>query len=272
MTRMQIGGFSNLIAGSVTGLQLAGFMNTAKGTVIGSQMSGFLNISRSNSKGLQLAGFSNILGGVQGAQVSGFLNKTEDVKGLQLAGFINKAKEVKGVQLSVINVADSVTSGTQVGLVNISKNGLLSPGLESDDVIPYGLTFRSGQDYFYTVLSIGVKEDEYWAIGAGFGSRLPLSKQAKAFVNPELRWQNLNKGKLKGYQNNNLVKLNLNVGYQLNNHLYLTAGPSVNFFHTTELDRNGNPKIDLVNNPSVDEQSRGNSYQVWIGYNIGISF
>ena len=268
----QVGGFSNLIWDDVDGTQLAGFMNTAKGSVDGIQVAGFLNIATENVKGLQLAGFSNVANDTDGAQVSGFINRSGDLTGAQVAGFINKAREVRGVQLSVINIADSVITGTQVGLVNISKNGLLSPGLESDDVIPYGITFRSGQESFYTVLSIGLKQDEYWAIGAGLGSRLTFSQKSNVFLNPELRYQNLHKGKLKDYQNNNLVRLNFNIGYELNKHLYLTAGPSVNFFHTRNLDENGNPKINLVNSPALDEQSRGNNYQLWIGYNIGIGF
>jgi len=264
MNGFQIGGFSNLVLDDVDGIQLGGFLNTTKGSMEGSQLAGFLNIATDYSRGLQLAGFSNIADGTRGAQISGFMNRTGELGGVQVAGFTNKAKEVKGVQVGIVNIADTVTTGTQVGLVNISKNGILSPGLESDDVIPYGLTFRSGQDHFYTILSVGFKQDEYWALGAGFGSRLFFSDKSPAFLNPELRWQNLHKGKIKDMENNNLVRLNFNFGYELNKHLYLTAGPSVNFFHTTNLDGNGQPKLDLVNNPALNEQSSGNSYQLWM--------
>ena len=272
MEGVQIAGFSNLVLDDVEGIQIAGFLNTTRGSTDGLQLAGFLNIATFYSRGLQLAGFSNISGGTHGAQISGFVNRTGDLEGVQLAGFANRAKEVKGVQVGIVNIADSVSNGTQVGLVNISRNGILSPGLESDDVIPFGFAFRSGQEHFYTILSVGFKQDEYWALGAGVGSRLFFSDKSSAFLNPELRWQNLHKGKIRDMQNNNLVRLNFNFGYELSKHLYLTAGPSVNFFHTSNLDDNGHPRINLVNNPTLNERSSGNSYQLWIGYNIGIGF
>lgn len=266
---IQIAGFTNLVADDVKGFQLAGFMNGNKGSVVGTQISGFLNMASADVDGFQLAGFSNFSSDIKGSQISGFVNKSGNLRGFQLAGFVNMAKEVKGVQLSVINLADSVISGTQIGLVNLSRNGFISAGLESDDVIPYGVTFRSGQEQFYTVLTLGLKEDEYWAVGAGFGSRLYLGQESSFFINPELRWQNINKDRIKGYQNNNLVRFNANLGYQFNN-LYLTAGPTLNFYHTRKLNGEGQPVIDLANKTILDRQSSGNNFQLWMGYNVGM--
>ncbi len=284
----QISGFGNTVGGEVHGLQLAGFINTNKGYIEGAQVAGFINLTSEGTNGLQLGGFSNIskeTNGFQvagfnnhnkktkGTQLAGFINTTGDLDGLQLSGFINVAREVKGVQFGIINVADSVESGVQFGLVNISKkNGFISPGFESDDTMPYRLVFRSGLEKFYALLSAGIRVDEYWSYGAGFGSRLYLSKRRTTFFNPELRFHNINKGKLKANKNNHLVKLNMNFGYQAFKHLYITTGPSINFYMSNQLDENGHPVIDLKDNPSWDHRSGRNAYQLWVGYSIGIGF
>lgn len=281
----QLGGFVNRTGDKMKGFQIAGFLNTNKGYVEGAQVAGFANVTRDKVKGAQLAGFSNIATATKGWQIAGFNNHTKEVKGAQLAGFVNTtgtlnglqvagfanvAKGVKGVQLGLVNVADSVESGVQVGLVNVSKNGFMSPGVETDDVVPLRLVFRSGRDEFYTVLSVGANESEYWSYGAGFGSRLFLSNARKLFVNPELRYHQINKGE--SVAENHLVKLNVNLGYQLFKHLYITSGPTINFYSTKQLDQNGRPLIDIANNPSHDSQSGKNRYQVWVGYSIGIGF
>ncbi|MEP1095059.1 MAG: hypothetical protein ABJG78_08110 [Cyclobacteriaceae bacterium] len=281
----QISGFGNTVGGEVHGFQLAGFFNTNKGYIEGAQVAGFINLTSDKVKGFQVGGFSNISAAIDGWQIAGFNNHTKETKGtqlagfinttgtlngLQLAGFINVAKRVNGVQFGVVNVADSVESGVQFGLVNVSKNGFISPGMETDDVVPYRLVFRSGRERFYTVLSVGAKESEYWSYGAGFGSRLYLSEKRNLFVNPELRYHQINKGK--SVAENHLVKLNVNLGYQLFKHLYITSGPTVNFYTTKQLDQNGRPLIDIANNPSHDSQSGRSRYQLWVGYSIGIGF
>jgi len=285
---LQISGFGNSVGGNINGFQMGGFLNTTRGNVNGSQIGGFLNILIGDVEAAQIAGFANISGhvhgaqvggfynqnrGTQGAQVGGFINITKDLKGAQASGFINIAKEVRGVQLGVINISDSVASGAPVGLVNIvKKDGFISPGIESDEAIPYRLTFRSGLERFYTVLSVGINPDDYWSYGAGFGSRMYLTAQKKVFLNPELRFHNINEGKIKANDNSHLVKLNMNVGFQAFNHLYITAGPTVNFYFTNNLDENGQPVINLVNNPSLDDQRGRKRYQMWIGYSVGIGF
>ncbi len=300
---VQLSGFGNTVGGHVRGFQLGGFLNTNKGYVQGAQVAGFLNlVSDSVSgfqfggfsnitksvRGFQLAGFSNVTGSSrgfqfagfnnhsqdkEGAQIAGLINTSGDMEGFQFAGFINKAKKVDGVQFSIINLADSVASGTQLGLVNISKkNGFISGAIETDDVIPYRIAFRSGQDHFYTVLTAGIKPDDYWSFGAGFGSRLFLSQQRAFYLNPELRWHSIQEDKIEDGLENHLVRLNLNLGRQLNEHFYITGGPSINYYFTDNLDSFGRPVIDLVSNPTVDRQRSDNRHQVWIGYTVAIGF
>ena len=285
---VQVSGFGNQVGGEVDGLQLGGFININKGQVDGAQVAGFLNLVSDGVKGWQLGGFTNISKATQGLQVAGFNNHSEGTKGiqlagftnttrgldgLQLAGFVNVAKEVKGVQLSIVNIADSVASGVQFGLLNISKkNGFISPAIESDDVIPYRLTFRSGLDRFYSLLTAGMHGDDYWSYGAGFGSRVFLSHKRALFINPELGWHHIHKDRVKPGENSHLVKLNLNIGYALFKHLYITGGPTLNLYISSRLDETGKPVIDIANDPFWDEKRGRNRYQMWIGYTVGIGF
>ncbi len=263
----QLAGFSN-ITGPVDGMQLAGFSNIADSTD-GVQLAGIHNLAK-ETEGWQLAGFHNHSKEIKGNQLAGFMNYTGRLDGVQFAGFVNVAKEVKGVQFGFVNIADSVESGVQIGLVNISKNGFISSGIESDDVIPYRLVFRSGKDKFYSVISAGNKENEYWSYGVGFGSRLFLSEKRSLFVNPEVRYHHINKGR--SVATNHLWKLNVNLGHQLAKHYYITGGPTVNYYSTKRFDQNGRPQIDISKNPSLESQGGKSRYQLWVGYNIGIGY
>ena len=233
-------------------------------------MGGFTNVTK-EMRGLQMAGFGNHTQNTDGFQMAGFTNTTRQMKGLQMSTVINVAKEVRGVQFSVVNIADSVASGIQFGIINISKkNGFISPALESDDVVPFRLSFRSGLDRLYAVISAGMRRNEYWTYGLGLGSRLFLSN--KAFVNPELRWFNLAEGGIDDGETIHLARFNFNLGYQLFKRLSVTTGPSLNFYWTNQLDEASEPVIKIASKPMLDRLSGGNRYQLWIGYTIGIGF
>ncbi len=284
---VQIGGFGNTVGGEVHGLQMGGFINTTKDYVKGAQIAGFINVASDSVNGFQMGGFTNLtkeMKGVQiagfnnhtsstaGFQLSGFINTTKEMDGFQLAGFINTAKEVRGLQLSVVNLADTVVTGTPFGLVNIvKKGGFISPAIESDDVVPYRVSFRSGLNKFYSVLSVGFQPGDHWTYGAGFGSRW-FPKKNKLFINPEIRWFNVAEDKIKENENNYLVRLNLNLGYQIFKHLSVTSGPSLNYYFTNHLDESGNPIIDIAGNTILDNSTSKFRHQLWIGYTVGIGF
>ncbi len=285
---IQFGGFGNTVGGEVHGLQAGGFINTTKDYVNGAQIAGFINVASDSvngfqmggftnvtkeMRGLQIAGFNNHTRSMKGSQWAGFINTTKRMDGLQIAGFMNVAKEVRGVQFSLVNITDSVASGVQLGFVNISKkNGFISPALESDDVVPYRLSFRSGLDRFYSVLSAGIRGDEYWSYGVGFGSRLFLFNSPAFFINPELRWFNLSEGRGREDENNYLFRFNFNLGYQVFKRLSITTGPSLNFYSTNHLDESGMPVIDIASSPILDRSSGSSRHQLWIGYTVGIGF
>ena len=285
---VQIGGFGNTVGGEVHGLQMAGFVNTTSDYVKGTQIGGFINVASDSVNGFQMAGFTNLTKEIKGFQIagfnnhtkksagfqlSGFINTTEEMDGFQLTGFVNVAREVRGLQMSVVNIADTVASGIPFGLLNIVwKNGLLSPGFESDDVVPYRFTFRSGIDKFYTVLSIGADPGDHWSLGVGFGSKLFTSEKKKFHLNPELRWVNLAKGSPNGNANNYLVRFNFNLGYELFRRLTITSGPAVTYYITNQLDEDTNPEIAIANNPIIDNLIGNSRHQLWIGYTFGVNF
>lgn len=284
----QLGGFGNAVGGEVRGVQMAGFINTTKDYVKGVQMAGFLNVASDSvngfeaagftnitreMKGLQMAGFNNHTKKTSGLQVAGFINTSREMDGMQLAGFINRSKQVNGVQLSVINLADSVGSGIQFGIINITReNGFLSPAFESTDFSPYQIAFRSGVEYFYSVLSVG-RHSDYWNYGIGVGSRVFISKKKEAlFFNPELRWITLREGEEDENENSNVVRLDLNLGYKFFKRLSVSGGPAVNFYYTNLLDESGNPEINISGNTLLDEVSGSNRYQLWVGYTLRVGF
>jgi len=175
--------------------------------------------------------------------------------------------------MGIVNVADTVASGVPFGLLNmVRKNGLLSPGIESDDIIPYRFTFRSGMDKFYTVLSIGTDPSNHWSLGVGFGSRLFPFSQQKFHVNPELRWANLAKGQPAESENNYLVRFNFNLGYQLFKRLSITSGPALTYYISNQLDEFSNPVINIASNPLLDELIGNTRHQLWLGYTFGVNF
>ncbi|MEM0940529.1 MAG: hypothetical protein AAF600_09785 [Bacteroidota bacterium] len=285
---VQVGGFGNTVGGEVKGVQMGGFINTSKDYVKGMQAAGFLNVASDSVEGFQIAGFTNFtrqMTGFQvagfnnhvkkmsGFQLSGFINTAKEMSGFQLAGFINFAKELKGLQFSIVNIADTVSSGIPFGVINIvRKNGFLSPTIELNDVIPYQFAFRMGIENFYSLISIGINPSSYWSLGGGFGSRRYTSSKQKFFINPELRWHSLAEEKIEENENNNLIKLNLNLGYKWFKRLSVKGGPSINFFFTNQLNESGNPELTLTEAALFEGSYLRNRYQFWVGYSLGIGF
>ncbi|MEM6737103.1 MAG: hypothetical protein AAF620_13640 [Bacteroidota bacterium] len=285
---VQVGGFGNTVGGEVKGVQMGGFINTSRDYVKGMQAAGFLNVAKDSVEGLQVAGFTNFtremtgfqvagfsnhVNKMSGFQLSGFINTTKEMDGFQLAGLINVAKKLKGLQLGIVNVADTVSSGIPLGIINIiKKNGFLSPTIESTDVIPYQFAFRMGIENFYSLIFVGTNPSSYWSLGGGFGTRRYTSSKQKFFLNPELRWHSLAKGKIEENEDNNLIRLDLNLGYKWFKRLSVKGGPSINFFFTNQLNESGNPELVLTEATLFEGSYLNNRYQFWVGYSLGVGF
>ena len=173
-TGAQVAGLMN-IAGSVRGAQVAGFGNITAGNVQGVQVAGFMN--KAKNANTQFAGFINIADSVKGAQIGGFISQGQDVH-TQLSGFMNIAEKVKGVQIAgLINIADS--SDYPIGIINIIKKGEKAIGVNVDETGTTMATFRSGGRILYGLAGAGFngyKSNSLYAVGAGVGAHLPLSK------------------------------------------------------------------------------------------------
>ena len=282
----QVAGVGNTVGGEVKGVQVGGAINTTQDFVKGIQIAGVINVASDSVRGLQISGVSNKTKQLRGLQIGGLSNHTRDMtgltiagaantsrnlKGVQISGFVNTANRVRGMQLGVINIADSVDSGIQLGILNFSRNGLLSPLIYADEVQPFNAALRTGLNYFYTILSVGINPDEYWSYGMGFGSKLFLAKGKRVFLNPEL--ENLNLQDANGSEGtyNMRIRFQLKLGYQLFKRLAFSGGPSINYLLTNDLDEAGNPVLDIANNPFYTRE--GSTFQqMWIGYSFGISF
>ena len=191
---------------------------------------------------------------------------------MQLAGLINVAKEVRGLQLSVINIADTIASGMQFGIFNIVlKNGLFSPTLESSEINPLQVSLKMGLEKCYSIYAVGTNPDQYWTNTVGFGSKRFVSAKRKIFLNPELRYISFFNDKSEEDEDSNVVRLNLNVGYQLSKRRSISGGPSLNFFFTDYLDENNDPVLDLNDAFLLNRFGSGFRYQLWIGYSIALS-
>lgn len=290
VTGMQVAGCAN-VTGSVTGTQVAGFANVVSGNVRGSQIAGFINKARhvntqiagfvciaQNVRGLQAAGFDNTAkGNVEGAQlagfsnqatnarvqVAGFINTAGEVSGIQAAGFINVAKKVKGVQLSgFINVADS--SDYPIGLVNLIKKGEKVIGVNVDETGTTMATFRSGGRIMYGMVGAGInnyKSNGLYAVGAGIGAHLPISKHFRCNVEAAVNT-------LTGFDGKYFFNSGLRIFPSLRfARVEVFAGPSANFATYTR-------SLDIIpNNISLWTDRRyGEKQNIYLGFISGVQF
>lgn len=271
----QVAGINNHVKGDIRGAQVSGLTNSITGKATGAQVAGLGNWADVN-KGIQLSGLANISRLNNGAQVSGMTNLAKETHGVQVSTVYNQSQVLKGWQIGLVNVADSIESGGQFGLVNIvRKNGLMEFGIEYSDVIPTRISFRSGIDQFYSILSVGSQwqEDDgqrLWSFGVGFGSKVYQKKNfytAIELVAHEIREYDEDLETL-----NLLNKLHVNFGYQIFDHLSITAGPVLNFY-IAQLEEDGEQSFqDVAKNPFYDEVENGYALQGWVGYSLSIKF
>lgn len=170
---LQIAGFGNLTGSTANGIQVAGFLNHSQDTIRGMQIAGFGNFGGMAAHGMQISGFINMAMNVKGFQIAGVMNHVKsEMKGVQIAGLINRAGTLNGLQIGVINKADTVNKGIMFGLININQNSMFDYELGYNDVTPANFTFRSGANWFYTILTTGVNiwDNHLFGFGAGFGS------------------------------------------------------------------------------------------------------
>lgn len=274
ITGAQFAGINNHVIGDVIGLQVAGIYNITD-DVKGMQVSGIWNIADTIS-GIQMAGIGNHAKNCEGLQLSGLYNYADTISGAQISGLVNVGHIVKGSQIGIINVADSL-SGIPIGIFNFIKNGYKRIGVNTDELFPINIEFRTGVNKFYTILSAGMQTDvfdsdsSFYTFGMGFGSRYPISKSFAIEIDATAN--HITKRK---YTNDLSLNLKGSIGleFQLSKHFSLAGGATYNAYI---LDRNLLADADfesLRDEYLVDtsDEMNKNVWRSWIGYRAGLRF
>jgi hypothetical protein len=304
----QFGGFFNLSLQNMRGAQVAGFANVNHGTMEGFQGAGAVNISTGEANGFQVAGLANYTGGDatmgQGAgmmnialgntnsmQISGLLNLSggshnglqatglvniakEEVRGAQISGGLNYTRKLRGLQLGIINIADSVESGAMIGLFNYARNGYMSIQVSSDESFHGLASFRMGLRNIYTIYSVGFAalEEPVWAYAFGLGTylaqseRIGLTLEGSTFhLHENRRWSD---------ELNMLVRLNINLQYNMTNRFSIVGGISGNLSISQRKDEEGQLKRSLIIPDWTFYQHASTNTETFIypGYHLGLKY
>ena len=200
-------GFINWNTRNFSTLQ-ASFVNTVGGNMSGVQL-GFINTSVGDVNGLQTGFINTAINGGQGLQL-GFVNTS--VQGLQ------------GVQIGFINYADSIENGIPVGFLSIVRHGgYKAIEYSFSEFHPINIGLKLGVERFYTTIIAAYNPfeevvRESFAMGIGLGSIIPIN--ASFFINPELI-------SLHSFNNKQTLSFVPNFGYNINQNISLTMGPSI---------------------------------------------
>lgn len=281
---LQASGFLNVSLDSMQGLQLSGFVNSSIGTSTGIQLSGFVNSTIEDSRGLQGAGTLNMAWGnydgtqlagmmnftrhdIHGFQGSGLVNYARDVKGTQLSLF-NRARDLRGLQLGLVNVSNSV-KGASIGLLSFVKEGYQSLDLMTSDVYTANLSFKTGIQRFYNIISFGAvstSERNIYTAGYGLGTKVPFAKDKWSFdfdntFNFFLRTIQTPTGK----QVNFLFNSDLFLSRVLSEHFTFRTGVTFNSYT-----RYNDVQISFI--PSEEVESEDGITEEWFGYKVGMTY
>jgi len=259
--------------GDTAYFQAGGIFNIAKQA--GAQISGIFNIAQKS--GAQFGGIFN-LAKQSGAQFAGIANVAEK-SACQIAGIVNITKKGK-FQMGLINVRDTA-DGVSLGLINIvKKGGILEAGIEAGEFVHTAVTFRSGVQRLYSIISVGYNYvNNFWTFGYGLGTSFKLVKNLG--LNIELNHITLFKN-ISRFPSNTLIQLTPLLNYRIAKHLKIYAGPSLNFLfqaHTHYLGDYDPTKIRKIKIPyklyhwaSASVEVPHKTFDLWIGVVGGIKF
>jgi hypothetical protein len=236
----------NVAKDCVEGLQ-AGFVNVAGGALDGGQI-GYVNVTNQDAEGGQV-GFVNVTG--------------KDLDGGQL-GFVNNTRKLKGFQLGFVNVAESVEDGIPFGFVSVVKfGGYQAFGIYADDMYHLNFSYRIGLKKLYTtfIASYNKGNRHRFSVGTGVGSILPINSHL--YFNPELINQNVIDTD-QTFQN--ITSLNLSLGTDLTERLHLSAGPTLTWSYSNNIDYLQTPYF-WIYNRSVNNRNNFN-----VGLRIGLNY
>jgi len=218
----QFGGVFNMADNAW--IQAGGIFNIAQKKSV-AQFAGIFNMGCTAHS--QVAGIANIACHTA-FQAAGIVNISEK-SACQIAGVVNVTKKGK-FQMGVINVRDTA-DGVSLGLINIvKKGGILEAGIEAGEFVHSALTFRSGTQRLYSIISVGYNYTEkFWSAGAGLGTGIKLIGNltlnlelchAQLFSTQKMLWQ--------PHRWNTFCQFKPMLNYRFAKHFKMYAGPSFN--------------------------------------------
>ena len=271
-SNIQVGGIANYSAAS--NVQVSGIVNYSDTSDI--QIAGIHNGARQSP--LQVSGISNSANR-SAIQITGIANVSKS-SDLQIAGILNVTKQGR-LQIGLVNVRDTA-DGVSIGLVNIVKRGgLMELEVAAGELLHTTVSFRSGTNALYTMLSIGANYiDGFWGVGAGFGTNLRFTERIG--LNLEVQeYTFYGKNFYNSYSGNEqLIQLRPTFNYRFAKHFKLFVGPTVNLlfkynsgftFPYSSFAPVYNP---IITAPySIYTYQRGAfRWDNWIGFTAGVRF
>ena len=301
-TYLQAGGIFNIA--NESDAQIGGIFNYGKNVYF--QAGGIFNVV--NQGIAQFAGIYNY-GDTVPFQAAGIVNTAQESK-CQIAGIVNVAQESKcqiaGIvnvtkkgrfQAGLINVRDTA-DGVSLGLINIvKKGGIMEAGIEAGEFVHTALTFRSGTQRLYSIVSVGYNYTEsstsrsfaligrkgFWTVGGGLGTSFHLV--GNLGLNLELTYNTCYKVwrdpqyREPLWRHDFFIKFAPMLNYRFAKHFKIYAGPSLNlcvrpdegilndFYHNNRV----KPEQEIPYS-IYHRQYRHSKLDMWIGFTGGIKF
>ena len=283
MEGCQLSGVLNVVAGDARGFQGAGVANVVAGNLEVCQAAGVGNFVAGNAAGAQLAGVVNIaVGEVSGAQIAGTVNIAVENCPVQLGvlnvaigenntqiGVVNFAGNAKGLQLGVVNVAGR-NDGVPVGIVSVAGNSRFQANIWADGVSLLNVALKIRNGRIYNLYTMGFdpigEEAPLGKLGLGLGGHVPFDP---FFVDIGAVHYNVYEGirfwEQEGYSG--LTTVHFTGGWQILPILAITAGPTVNVWHSTVWNGEYIRNFGLL----VGDYDGVDTYtDVWLGFSVGV--
>jgi len=261
-------GFINTAFGSVSGAQI-GIVNTSIGDMRSAQI-GYINTSLGDTSGAQVGIVNTSRGEMRGAQI-GFINTASRGGRLPQIGLVNTSSgPLTGTQFGFINFAESIEDGIPIGFISIVRNGgFRAVEYTFSEFFPVSVSLRLGVERFYSTLLVAydVTGDRVWenfVTGFGIGSIIPMGESF--FMNPEL----IAFYPVRLEQDDDPLRQVLSfaplVGFNINAHFSVTAGPTVTWSTAPNADERQDPIFSIMTH---DINSR---HSIVVGARAGLRF
>jgi hypothetical protein len=191
---------------------------------------------------------------------------------MQLSGFLNSANVVTGTQISFINYCDSA-KGTPIGFLSFVKSGIHQLELSADEVFYTNVSFRTGVNAFYNVISCGIQPTgkNFWNIGYGIGTSFKLTSKSR--MDLTLSSHHISNGGFY-FATSELNKLYIGMEYKLAKKLTLAFGPTFNLYITDALKpQYADTYLSIAPYSQYDHTTRDDlNLKGWIGGKVAVRF